>query len=176
MIIVADSPPFVVLVVIGHVNILPTLFKEVLIPPEVESELASPRRPEAVRAFVAAPPSWLRVQSPGLIEPIQGLHAGEAAAIALAQELRADRVIIDESLGRKAATERGLRVVGTIGVLEAAAERGLIDLAQAFAKVKKTDFWVRPSFLDERPALFLERKQARESTESNSLPPNSDGD
>jgi predicted nucleic acid-binding protein len=123
----------------------------------VEVELASPKRPEAVRAFIGAPPSWLRTQSPSLIEPIEGLHAGEAAAIALARELRADRVIIDESLGRKAAAQRGLQVVGTIGVLEAAAERSLVDLGHAFEKVKKTDFWVSPLFLDERLARFLER-------------------
>jgi predicted nucleic acid-binding protein len=175
MIVVADSSPFVVLVAIGHVDVLPALFKEVLIPPEVESELASPRRPQAVRDLVAAPPSWLRVQSPALVEPIEGLHAGEAAAIALARELRADRVIIDEALGRRIAAERGLRVVGTIGVLEAAAERGFIDLGHASEEVKKTDFWVSPTFLDERLARFLGRRPDQESTESKSLPRGSDG-
>jgi predicted nucleic acid-binding protein len=162
MIIVADSSPFVVLVAVGHVDVLAALFEEVLIPPQVESELASPKRLEAVRAFIATPPSWLRVQSPDPIDPIErieGLHAGEAAAIALARQLRADRVIIDEALGRRAATQRGLQVIGTIGVLETAADRGFIDLGHAFEKVKKTDFWVSPTFLDERHALFLERKK-----------------
>jgi predicted nucleic acid-binding protein len=158
MIIIADSSPFVVLIAIGYVDVLHALFNEVLIPPQVEAELASPRRSEAVRSFIGAPPSWLRVQSPGVIEPIEGLHAGEAAAIALARELRADRVIIDESLGRRAAVDRGLRVVGTIGVLEAAAERNLVDLGRAFERIKKTDFWVSSTFLDERLALFLARK------------------
>jgi len=46
-------------------------------------------------------------------------------------------------------------VIGTIGVLEAAAERDFIDLGDAFEKVKRTDFWVSPTFLDERLALFL---------------------
>jgi predicted nucleic acid-binding protein len=40
MIVVADASPFVVLVAIGHVDVLPTLFREVLIPIEVASELA----------------------------------------------------------------------------------------------------------------------------------------
>jgi predicted nucleic acid-binding protein len=43
MIVVADTSPFVVLVAIGQVDILPTLFQEVLIPPQVASELASSR-------------------------------------------------------------------------------------------------------------------------------------
>jgi predicted nucleic acid-binding protein len=159
MIIVADSSPFVVLVAVECVDVLAALFEEVLIPLQVESVLASPKRLEAVRAFIATPPSWLRVQSPDPIERIEGLHAGEAATIALARELRADRVIIDEALGRRAATQRGLQVIGTIGVLETAADRGFIDLGHVFEKVKKTDFWVSPTFLDERHALFLERKK-----------------
>jgi predicted nucleic acid-binding protein len=158
MIIVADSSPFVVLVAVEHIDLLAAVFREVTIPPQVQTELTSSKRSDAVRAFIAAPPSWLHVVFPSSIEPIQGRHAGESAAISLAQELRADRIVIDESLGRRAAAERGLRVIGTIGILESAAERDLIDSGYAFAKVKKTDFWVSPAFLDERLALFLARK------------------
>lgn len=58
------------------------------------------------------------------------------------------------------AAERGLLVVSTIGVLEAAAGIGLIDLGQAFEEVKKSDFWISPTFLDERLALFLDRRKS----------------
>lgn len=159
MIVVADTSPFVVLVAIGHVDILPALFKEVLIPPQVVSELASPRRPEEVMAFIAAPPPWLRILAPSSTETIPGLAAGETAAIVLAAEIQAGRLIIDEYRGRKTATERGLQVVGTIGVLELAAELGLIDLGRAFERVKQTDFWISHPLLDERLALFLHRKR-----------------
>jgi predicted nucleic acid-binding protein len=164
MIIVADSSPLVVLVSIGHVDVLPALFPGILIPPQVEAELASAKRPELVRAFIAEPPPWIRIQHPSSLDRIEGLHAGETAAISLARDVGADLVIIDERLGRKMANERGLQVVGTIGVLEVAADRGLIDLGDAFRKVKGTDFWVSPAFLDERLASFLARKQARELT------------
>jgi len=162
MIVVADSSPFVVLVAVGHIDVLPSLFERILIPPEVETELASPKRPAAVQAFIATPPSWLEVRPAATVEQVEGLHAGEAAAIALALALRADRVIIDEARGRKVATGQGLRVVGTIGVLEAAAERALIDLDQAFAKVKQTDFWVSSALLDERLARYFERKRTQD--------------
>ena len=160
MIVVADASPFVVLVAIGHVDVLPTLFREVLIPPEVASELASSKRPTEVRAFIAAPPSWLRILAPSSPEMIPGLDAGETAAIALAAEVQAGRLIIDEYRGRKAATERGLRVVGTVGVLELAAEMEFIDLKEAFERVKRTDFWISHTLLDERLALFLRRRPA----------------
>jgi predicted nucleic acid-binding protein len=161
LIVVADTSPFVVLIAIGHVEILPTLFNEVLIPPRVVSELASSRRPEEVTTFIATPPLWLRVLSPSSTETIPGLGAGETAAIALAKEVLAARLVMDEYRGRKAAIERGLRVVGTVGVLELAAEIGLIELKGAFERVKQTDFWISHKLLDERLALFLQRKQAQ---------------
>ena len=136
MIVVSDSSALVVLFRIGHGDVLPTLFKQIVIPPEVACELAFPNWPQSVQDFIAAPPSWLEIRAATSVEPIPSLHAGEAAAISLAQEIQADRLIIDEKCGRKAATERHLPVIGTVGILEAAAERGLLDWEQAFEKVK----------------------------------------
>jgi predicted nucleic acid-binding protein len=162
MTVVADSSPLVVLVNIGHIEVLPTLFQHVVIPPEVALELASPKRPQVVRDFIAAPPPWLELKAATTSERIKGLHSGEAAAIALAEEQRADRVLLDEQQARKTAAERRLRVIGTIGVLEAAAERNLIDLGRAFDRVKQTDFWVTHKFLAERLTQFRERQLPRE--------------
>jgi predicted nucleic acid-binding protein len=160
VIVVADASPLVVLVAIGQVDVLRTLFKEILIPPEVASELASSKRITEVRAFIATPPPWIRILAPSFPESIPGLDAGETAAIALAMELRADSFIIDEYRGRTAATGRGLLVVGTVGVLELAAEIGLLDLKEAFARIKQTDFWISHKLLDERLALFHQRRPA----------------
>lgn len=160
MIVVVDSPAFVVLVAIGHVAVLPPLFGRVFVPPEVAGELSSSKRPETIREFIAAPPSWLEIRPPAAVEPIAGLHAGEVAASALASELKADRLIIGEARGRQAAVAKCLRVVGTVGVLELAAEAGLIDLEQAFETMKRTDCWVSDRFLDERLALFRARAAA----------------
>jgi hypothetical protein len=77
MIVVADSSPFVVLVSIEHGDLFAAVFGEIIIPPQVRAELASPKRSDAVRAFIAAPPSWLHVVSHSSIEPIERLHAGE---------------------------------------------------------------------------------------------------
>jgi predicted nucleic acid-binding protein len=137
------------------------LFNEVLIPPEVASELASPRRPQEVRPFIATLPPWLRVVAPSSIETIPGLADAETAAIALAAELQAGRLIIDEYRGRKAATNRGLRVVGTIGVLELAAEVRLIELKESLERVKQTDFWISHKLLDERLTRFQRRSEAQ---------------
>jgi len=160
MLVIADSSPLIVLLDIDHVGILPGLFGQVAIPPEVAAELGRSSRSQIVREFVAGRPSWLSVRSPTVIEAIPALHAGERAALSLARELRADLLLIDEARGRRAAAERRIPFTGTIGVIEVAAERGLLDLKEAFERVKRTDFWISQDLLDERLKLYLSRKSS----------------
>ena len=156
MIVVADSSPLIVMVKIGHIQVLPVLFREVVIPPQIATELADPKRPQTVQDFIRERPDWLRVQAPASVEPIPELHEGERAAISLARELQADLLLIDESDGRSAALARHLRITGTIGILQRAAEQDLLDLAEAFARIKETDFWISPKLLDAELERFRE--------------------
>ncbi len=158
MIVVADSSPLIALINIGRILVLPRLFGEVIIPPEVSVELSQPKMPEAVRHLIAAPPDWLIERAPAVIEPIPSLHAGEVAALGLAKELKADLLLIDDVRGRRAAAERRIPFTGTIGVLERAADEGLLDLEEAFARLKETDFWISPRLLDKRLKLHLARR------------------
>jgi predicted nucleic acid-binding protein len=96
VIVVADSSPIVVLVNRGRIDILPILYGRIVIPPEVAAELSDSKRPVPVRTFIATPPDWPEVRPSTQIEPIPGLHSGETAAIALACELAADQLLIDE--------------------------------------------------------------------------------
>jgi predicted nucleic acid-binding protein len=64
MIVVADSSPLIVLVNIGHIEILPALFRDAVIPPQIAAELADAKRPQAVHDFIHDKPPWLRVQAP----------------------------------------------------------------------------------------------------------------
>ena len=87
------------------------------------------------------------------------MHPGEASAISLAPEIRADLLLIDEIFGRKAAASRGIPITGTIGIIEKAADQRLLDLKEAFAKIKQTDFWISHELLDARLKLYLQRKE-----------------
>ena len=58
MIVVSERSAIVVLVKIGHEDVLPTLLEQILVPPEVASELASSKWPQAVEDFIAKPPGW----------------------------------------------------------------------------------------------------------------------
>jgi predicted nucleic acid-binding protein len=157
MIVVADSSPLIVLANIGHVEILPRLFGEVIIPPQVESEVLAASHVDAASKLIASKPAWLSVQAPSANPTIPSLGAGETAAINLAEELRADLLLIDEVRGRNAAVTRKIRISGTIGVLELAASENLLDLKDAFERIKQTDFWISHQLLDDRLKLHQKR-------------------
>jgi predicted nucleic acid-binding protein len=149
MIVIADTTPLNYLVLIDRVEILPQLYGRVLIPPAVWEELQRPETPEAVRAWVTRPPAWLEIRSvkKNPDPPVLNLGAGELEAIALAEELHADRLIMDDRAARRVATQRNLIVIGTLGVLVEGVERGLVDFSDAIARLQETSFYVSPEVL-----------------------------
>jgi predicted nucleic acid-binding protein len=76
------------------------------------------------------------------------LDPGEYDAILLALHLKADLVLMDEREGVEEARHLGLTVTGTLGVLDRGAERGLIELAPAIARLRQTNFRIDPALLD----------------------------
>jgi predicted nucleic acid-binding protein len=147
--VVADTSPFIVLVSLDEIDLLPKLFGEVYVPPEVIEELRRPHRPPAVRAFAQSIPRWLRIRKPRRLEPLLELHDGERAAISLAPEIRPSLLLIDEKQGRAAAQALEIDFLGAVGILKRAADRGWVNLADAFARRKATDFWISHRFLDD---------------------------
>jgi predicted nucleic acid-binding protein len=101
VIVVADSSPLRYLILIEHVHILPALFGEVIVPPAVVAELTNERTPQEVRTWLAIRPEWLRVQAPrDTLARLRGeIDDGEREAIALAVELAADALLIDDRDG-----------------------------------------------------------------------------
>jgi predicted nucleic acid-binding protein len=149
MIVVADTSPINYLVLLGHVEILPKIYGEVLIPQAVFDELLDSDAPAAVRAWVSAPPAWLRISSI-TYQPdplLDLLDRGERDAILLAESVKADRLIIDDLDGRREATNRKLPVIGTLGILAEAARRNLLELQQALAALQATNFHAAPALI-----------------------------
>jgi predicted nucleic acid-binding protein len=68
-------------------------------------------------------------------------------------------VLLDERRGREMARLRGLAVIGTLGVLEAAAEQGLLDLSVAIEQLQKTSFRVSAVVIEEMLERYARRKQ-----------------
>ena len=159
MIVVADATPLRYLILIDAVPVLPALYERILIPEMVADELQRPRTPLPVRQWMATPPAWLDIRSaPPLSEPaLLRLGAGEREAIALAQTLHADLLVMDDWDGREAALQRGLTVLGTLGVLDEAAARRLIELPDALTRLQATNFRMPPEIVE----MLLARDAAR---------------
>jgi predicted nucleic acid-binding protein len=160
MIVVSDASPLNILIRIGCVEVLPSLFGSVVIPPAVAAELSHPATPQPIRQWLSSPPAWLRIQAPAKVDlTLEFDDAGEREAISLALELHADLLLADDRKARRAAQIRGLVVTGAVGVLESASARSMIDLQAAFAKLRATDFIVAQAIIDAALARDASRKK-----------------
>jgi predicted nucleic acid-binding protein len=138
--VIADTGPINYLILIGHVDLLPRMFERVALPKAVEAELSSLRAPLAVQRWIASPPAWLEIHDTTGLPLVSGLDDGETAAIALAEFLHAELLLMDERDGCRVANRRGLRVTGTLGLLDLAAEHGLVDFSAAIEKLGDINF------------------------------------
>ncbi len=121
MIVVSDTSPLTSLITIGKASILESLFGEVWVPVTVWRELL---------AGHAVVPDYIKVKSVNddrhVLRLAAELDRGEAEAIVLAKELRADVLLMDEKQGRRIAALEGLKVIGVMGVLVMAKKKGLL--------------------------------------------------
>ncbi len=162
MIVVSDNSPLQYLILIECIDALPALYGQVLTTPQVIEELSHAEAPEAVRAWVQALPTWLKIESPLKVNFLGTIDAGEASAISLAQERHADLVLIDERAGSDTARRVGIQVVGTLGVLIEAGLERLIDFDNALNLLTtQTSFYASLNLIESARRIFQERKQNR---------------
>jgi predicted nucleic acid-binding protein len=142
MIVVSDTTPINYLILIGHIEILRELFGQVFVPQAVMDELHNPGTPEIVREWADAAPTWLEVRqaSQTSLAGISKLGAGESEAIALAGELNADAILMDDRKGAKESSRQGLLAIGTLAILVKASQRRLLDLTAALRELSQTNF------------------------------------
>lgn len=158
--VVVNSTPLIVLCGIGQLDILRKLYQEVFIPTAVYQEITAIKDSACMQIMTAG--EWLRV------EQIQDdtekkmykakLHAGEVEVMILAQEKKADLVILDDNAAKKTAKYLGFTVTGTLGVLLKAKRKGIVkSIYPLLSEMKRNGF-----YMDSRlEAIVLE--QAGES-------------
>jgi predicted nucleic acid-binding protein len=150
--VIADTGPVNYLVLIGQIDLLPVLFQRVILPSAVQRELNDAETPPSVRDWITNPPVWVEVKEAPVRElgddSLAGLDQGERAAIALAIAIKADLLLLDDREGVVVARNKGFAVTGTLGVLNLAARRGLVNLADSFARLKRTNFRYRQEIMD----------------------------
>jgi hypothetical protein len=129
--VVSDTSPLLNLAIIGELRLLRLQFGEIVMPPAVAAELQlDSSRPGSAALSEAVAAGWIRTVVVGdqvlARSLLHELDPGEAEALALATQLQADLVLMDESEGRAAARRLGLRTVGVVGVLLRAKRNGTI--------------------------------------------------
>ena len=151
MIVVSDTSPISNLLLIGRIELLRHLYNWVVIPAAVASELqAIPghRRDLEVLEWIET----VALNDRGLYSTlIEDLDEGEAEAIGLSVQLKADVLLIDELYGRHVAREPGIEIIGLAGVLVQAKKAGLIDLVKPEIDklVSEAGFWMSPKLIAE---------------------------
>lgn len=137
MIVVSDTTPLISLLKIDRLDLLEKLFGQVLIPEGVFHELTENEsysdEAEMIRIcdFIQIRP--VDRSSVYLFQKRTGLDFGESEAIVLTEELGADLTLLDERQARAVASNIGLAIMGTVGILGTALHRGYLtadDLRQ----------------------------------------------
>lgn len=138
--IVCDSSCLILLHKINRLDILKRVFGRIIITPEVLLEFNRPI------------PTWIDIQSPksNLHKALENiLDIGETSVISLAAELDDALLIIDESKGRKVATQMDLVITGTLGILVIAKRKGVIsEVNPVLIEIQKTDFRISKELVD----------------------------
>ena len=127
MLVISDCSTITNLIQIGELSILEKLFKEIIIPEKVYEELAIfEKQKDQIEDL-----DWIVVSSvlnqSAVLTLSEVLDPGEAEAIVLAEELKADFLIIDERKGRRVAEEPGIKIVSLLGILIQAKKVGHIS-------------------------------------------------
>lgn len=150
MIVVSDTSCISNLLIIGRADLLLQLFGEVVIPAAVRDEL---------RVKHPAVPPFVKVGAVSDHAAVTALSAqldeGEAEAIILAGELKADFLLMDETDGREEALRRGLTVIGLLGVLVEAKRLGFLPEVRPLLDQLERDavFWFSEKLRLQIPAM-----------------------
>jgi len=150
--VVCNSSPLIHLSKAGKLSLLKDFFQEIFVPEEVwmESVENSGGAPDAKEIEIA---DWIHpvpIMDADLKKALRlTIDEGEAAAIVLALEQKADIILMDDYDGRAMAREYSLKVIGTIGILlKAKLEGKTHSFKHDLDALRSNGFW-----LDE--ALYL---------------------
>lgn len=140
-IIVSDTSPIRALAHLSRLDLLATLFDQVLVPPAVDLELRSP--PGNLPIIDVRAMTFVQIKAPSDQQKVRELRRdldpGESEALALALEMGVVSILIDEAEGRSMARQLGLSPVGVLGLLVRSKQRGSIALVEPLLERLQND-------------------------------------
>lgn len=157
--VVSDSGPLHYLILCDAIDTLPQLYGTVIIPAAVIAELRHANAPRRASEWANSLPEWTRVVAAIPVDLPDALGEGERQAISLALQLNAKQLLVDDRVARKIAVQRRLSVTGTVGIIEKAAERNLLELTDTLQKLLRTNFRIDNAVVTELLERDRERKR-----------------
>ena len=145
MIAVSNTTPILSLYKIGKLCLLKDLFNEVIVPLAVRNEISLPGGKPGHNIFDTVDYIKIKQVQNGFATSLlrSQLDYGEAEAIVLALELGVDVLILDEKKARKVAQANSQRIIGTIGILQMAKDKGIIsDMKSHMDELIANGIWI----------------------------------
>ncbi|WP_058555369.1 DUF3368 domain-containing protein [Thiohalocapsa sp. ML1] len=132
MILVADCSALIALATCDGLHLLDRLFGSVVVPEAVYREAVTSDKPQArqLKAYLHGRVEQIDPSYPILLDGVSDL--GETEAMILYRQLAADRLLIDDRRGRRVARINGIEIIGSLGVLLAAKQAGLIEAVKPY--------------------------------------------
>jgi len=144
--IIGDSSALVALAVMDRLSLLEEIFDEIFVPQAVYDEVSIDNKPQSLKLELFLADKIIQVK---LDISKMGLGQGELEAITLYQNTKADFLLIDDRRAKNFAKLNGIEVIGSLGVILLAKEKGLIEsVRDDFKKLLDSNLFISQSLID----------------------------
>ncbi len=149
MILVADSSALIALSLCNALQFLDVLFEEIKVPQAVFDEVTVEDKKEGIGLSKYLKDKIESVSIEDYVITDFSIGKGDLEAMALYKRLRADKLLIDDKRSRKLAQLNGMNIIGSLGILLIAKEKGLIEQIKPYIEIiKESDIYISEELID----------------------------
>ena len=149
MILVADSSALIALSLCNALRFLDVLFEEIKVPQAVFDEVTVEDKKESIELSKYLKDKIESVSIEDYVITDFSIGKGELEAMALYKRLRADKLLIDDKRSRKLAQLNGMNIIGSLGILLIAKEKGLLEQIKPYIEIiKESDIYISEELID----------------------------
>jgi len=150
--VIMNASPIICMMKAGIIEVLPALFKDIVVPQEVKREILVRGRTD-LKGEVLASYQWIRLVNDIVVAPqvaAWDLGQGESAVISFALENPGFWAVIDDREARRCATALHCRHTGTLGIIVLAKRRGVIPSIRGYLeRLKEAGLWLSDELVDQ---------------------------
>ncbi len=144
--IIGDSSALVALATMDRLDLIEKIFDKVYVPQAVYDEVTIGHKPQSLKLkrFLCDKVITVKLEISKM-----GLGQGELEAIALYRDINADFLLIDDKRAKSFAQLNGLNVIGSLGVMLLAHDKGLItSIREDLEKLVVSNLFISQSLID----------------------------